>query len=165
MSFAYYDMGVYCQAVIDGDGTKKKRTEWQEGWNAYGSALLKKTSIIDKWLRSLPEDAGSVVRLLEEDRLCISVDESEPDAPRLVLMVNCNDLFYWACADAEEITLAELPALEQALQESPTHGDLLWCARKRQMRPQAPYYKGFTKEEVALFDAAGPEREDSDGKR
>jgi hypothetical protein len=42
---------------------------------------------------------------------------------------------------------------------------LLWCCRKRAMRPQAAYYKYYPESEWALFDAAGPERDDPDGRR
>ena len=35
----------------------------------------------------------------------------------LHLMVLCNDLFYWACADVEEITLENLPLLKQTIQD------------------------------------------------
>lgn len=80
-------------------------------------------------------------------------------------LVNCNDLFYWATADAEEVTPADVAALDQAYADCDTagrnyHGGILFAARKRGMRPQAPYFAYFNDAEVELFKACGPERED-----
>lgn len=74
-------------------------------------------------------------------------------------MINCNDLFYWGCADAEPIEVEDIPLLEQATEDSEYYGDLLFCARKRKMRPQGAYYQQFNEEDAALFNAAGPKRE------
>jgi len=89
----------------------------------------------------------------------------------VTFMVNCNDLFYWGCADAEPIVAADIPDLEAAKddmrkvyrEEKKTnmtvYGELLWCARKRRQRPQKAYYKYFPETSHALFDACGPEDE------
>lgn len=104
--------------------------------------------------------------------------------------VNCSDFFYWATGDGEPIETAEdVFALRQALIDTSNaeHNDnewwwpLLYCARRRGMRPQEPYFKGhyepnvngpdypevfhmtypydidrLTPEQRALFDACGP---------
>ena len=87
-------------------------------------------------------------------------------------LVKCNDLFYWATADAEEVTVDSLPALQQAIEEclaiDPTLGALvgvnLYAARRRQIRPQNCCYPEC-KELWPLFDAAGLERTDDSTKR
>jgi len=91
----------------------------------------------------------------------------------VTMFVNCNDLFYWATADSEEIGLEDLDNLAQAVKDcdeaakeanpgSKTlggfYGDILWCCRQRKMRPQKPYYKNIEKYLHPLFDSCGPER-------
>jgi hypothetical protein len=91
--------------------------------------------------------------------------------------VLCNDLFWWATADGEDITLENLPLLEQTLKEvkeiasqylakkdTHTYVDIimqaisLFCCRSRKMRPQTPCYKEIPEELKPLFDACGPYR-------
>lgn len=60
------------------------------------------------------------------------------EKPTIVLFVLCNDLFMWACADAETVTLDELPALYQAWKQNNVWGSSLWCIRKRKQRPHVP---------------------------
>ena len=79
-----------------------------------------------------------------------------------ILCVNCNDLFFWGSADGETITEQDMPTFEAAVEDCGgdlTVGALLWCARRRQQRPQGAYYSYFKKEHWHLFDACGPERE------
>lgn len=87
----------------------------------------------------------------------------------ITFFVNCNDLFWWATADAEKLTPEDIPMLRQAILDVKATGvftlDLenyelgceLWCARKRGMRPQQPAYPKDERLQ-ALFDACGPAR-------
>lgn len=104
----------------------------------------------------------------------------------VTFFVNCNDLFYWACADLERLTPENLPLLLVALDdvrhaqglprgEWPRNLDIkdgwdewhaagawassLFCARIRGMRPQRPCYRGMPDKLKPLFDACGPERD------
>lgn len=84
--------------------------------------------------------------------------------------INCNDLFYWATADAEDVTPADLETLDQAYTDADTAGGeyfgaQLYAARRRQMRPQAPYFQYFNDNLVELFKAAGPPREEENDER
>lgn len=116
---------------------------------------------------------------------------NEPQYEPFKLLINCNDLFYWACADSEEITPDNLDVLEQAFADLRTLSERwrdwhkakkgnegsppfiymhlgleLFCARVRKMRPQGACYDKFPPEVAALFDAAGPPRGDkTDTKR
>ena len=76
--------------------------------------------------------------------------------------LNCNDLFYWACADCEEIGLDDLPALAECLRIDSIYGNDLFCCRKRGMRPQKAFYslRGVqeTPDLIKLFNECGPER-------
>ena len=79
----------------------------------------------------------------------------------ITLFIRCNDLFYWAMADLEEITPENVRELALALEDADLDGPLLFCARARKMRPQGPYYKHLDKKNWHLFDACGPERPES----
>lgn len=93
-----------------------------------------------------------------------------PDEPKF--LVNCNDLFYWATANAEEVTAETLPDLRRAIEEclvvDPVCGALdgvnLYAARRRKTRPQNCCYSEC-KDLWPLFDAVGPERTDDSTKR
>ncbi len=95
---------------------------------------------------------------------------------------NCNDLFDWACADAEEVTPENLEVLEQAVadvaplyekwwsypKDAPRelqpplvlkdYAVQLFACRVRVERPQGACYQSYPPELAALFDAAGPDR-------
>ncbi len=82
----------------------------------------------------------------------------------VTFFVNCNDLFFWACADAEQIELSDLPDIDRAILDAAAavdcghvYGLSLWPCRKRGMRPQNCCY---TEHQALwpLFDACGPER-------
>lgn len=86
------------------------------------------------------------------------------------LLVNCNDFFYWGCADAEEITPENLHMLEQAYKDceaavdekyNVVYGNALFAARVRKMRPQKPCYRDWSPQLKALFNECGPERTDA----
>lgn len=79
-----------------------------------------------------------------------------------VYRVACSDVFYWGCADAEPIEPADIPALQQAFVDCGEHykdAPLLFCARKRRMRPQGALYRHLPEPLWDLFDKAGPARD------
>jgi hypothetical protein len=84
----------------------------------------------------------------------------------LEFAINCNDIFAWAVADCEPIETSEdVLALGLAFKDAGEEdGPILYCCRRRKMRPQGAVYKEGDKEHIArvnwpLFDACGPERE------
>lgn len=93
-----------------------------------------------------------------------------PDKDELKFLVGCNDVFYWGTADCEEVTAADIDALEATVREVEAimgryrgqDAFPLWVARKRRLRPQPPMYKHLDPPLHPLFDAVGPEREKAD---
>lgn len=82
----------------------------------------------------------------------------------MTLFAECNDLFFWGTADAEPITVADVPLLRKALEDlRPLDAGYeighLFAARKRRLRPQRPCYKDFDPPVAALFDACCTEEE------
>jgi hypothetical protein len=77
----------------------------------------------------------------------------------------CNDVFWWATADAEDITVDDLPLLESCLADlkafsAEIYLPELYCARRRRMRPQGAWYATLRDADLTrIFDACGPERE------
>lgn len=72
--------------------------------------------------------------------------------------ISCSDFFCWGCADEEPVTKNDLELLKQSLKDDSTTGDLLYCARKRKIRPQGAFYKIIASSKRHFFDACGPER-------
>ena len=57
----------------------------------------------------------------------------------MCLAVNCNDVFAWACADAESIeSEEELIALTKEVIKDTKYGSVKWVAKKRNCKPQRP---------------------------
>ena len=114
-----------------------------------------------------PDEAAFLWRVLEQfafdycDELFWRVDDGH-----LSIHVTCSDQFFWGAADCEPITPESLPELIQARRDAEAAaGDagydwpLLYCARRRGMRPQGAVYKHLEPALHPLFDACGPERE------
>lgn len=83
-------------------------------------------------------------------------------------MVDCSDVFEWGTADGELLTEENIQLLEETIVECQevfgykAYWSIhLFVARQRKMRPQGAYYKYFDKGWHSLFDAVGPQREQS----
>ena len=58
------------------------------------------------------------------------------------LIVNCSDIFVWACSDGEQIkTIEELKEIYKWCVQYPDYGSIIWCCIKRNMQPQSPVAK------------------------
>lgn len=85
----------------------------------------------------------------------------------VTFLVNCNDCFYWATADCEEITPDKLQLFEQTLKDAKAACDgfgtiyagELFAARCRKLRPQNASYALYPPEMWGLFDESGPPRD------
>lgn len=77
-----------------------------------------------------------------------SMEEQElSEKSTIIVLVLCNDIFMWGCADAEPITCDlndkcddsnELYHLLRLYLEDPKWGVVRWACLKRQEKPQAP---------------------------
>lgn len=61
---------------------------------------------------------------------------------------NCNDVFAWACADAEEVLYDELQDLYDHYLKDEGWGPAVWCIKKRKMMPQRPVRQAIEKEGI-----------------
>lgn len=56
----------------------------------------------------------------------------------VVLFVNCNDVFAWGCADAEDLPYGEIAAVYEAWEHPSGWGVERWCCIRRNEKPQRP---------------------------
>ena len=78
--------------------------------------------------------------LLTEEIVFINNGWWRKDWPEdsITVHVNCNDIFAWGCADAEDITYGELKDLYEMYKKDPSWGAAAWCIKKRKQMPQKP---------------------------
>jgi hypothetical protein len=55
--------------------------------------------------------------------------------------VNCNDIFAWGCADAEELPYDQIEPLWRMWMADPRWGAAKWCILRRNQQPQGPVEK------------------------
>jgi len=63
--------------------------------------------------------------------------ENDIAGQTICLFVNCNDLFSFGCADAQEVNSSDdLYELYESYQKDPEYGIDFWCCKKRDLQPQ-----------------------------
>jgi hypothetical protein len=80
---------------------------------------------------------------------------SEEESKIISLNVNCNDVFAWGCADAEELLYSEIQDLYDHWVKDPNWGAAVWCMKKRNELPQAPVYNMIQKSGIWDLDSMG----------
>jgi len=92
--------------------------------------------------KKMPNYEAMVAYLLDQDILFLNNYQYFQDwnnqmgDKTMCLFVNCNDVFAWACADAESVTLTELPHLFELVQKNYVWGSTIWTCLKRKRQPQ-----------------------------
>jgi len=98
------------------------------------------------------ENIRRLLSLVSKHDVCESLNWTDD----LDFAVNCSDVFWWGCADAEPVTDETLDVLEQSLIDGGLQDGMpLYCSRMRKMRPQGAMYKHI--ENPELFNVF-PER-------
>jgi len=82
-------------------------------------------------------------------------DWKEEDRRLPSLNVNCNDVFAWACADAEPLPHGEIKNLYDMWRKDPRWGPAVWCIMQRRQMPQAPVEKRIRAAGIWDLDALG----------
>lgn len=138
---AQRDMGVYPQSWTQ-DGVTTKRTEWQDGWNAYATKLLEKQIKIREWFFDLDEKYQEIVEdMLLEGGLSIIVGDE-----KVVLTYDTSDLFAWGYADCEAITSLELlDEIYRVWKQHPLWGIEAWHCKRMNEQPQWPVEESMRK--------------------
>mgnify|MGYP001016290637 CR=1 FL=1 len=98
---------------------------------------------------------------LEDAYISITKDK------QIITFINCNDFFYWGCADDEILNIDNLDLLKKSIYDclkvNSKLGFLLFCSRVRGMRPQGACYGYIDAGVHHLFDEAGPNRDNDVG--
>lgn len=105
---------------------------------------------LDYWVYPDPEDYAEAMEYY--------ASKDVPGIPMVTL--NMNDMFYWGSSDSEEVLLEDLPALRTAVENAGSrYGDLLFAARKRNLRPQGVVLNNIKSKTVRDLFLDLPERE------
>jgi hypothetical protein len=80
------------------------------------------------------------------------------DKEYTTLHVNCNDVFAWGCADAEDILRTEINELYEMHAKHPQWASAVWCIKKRQEWPQKPVEDAIRKDGFWDLDAILPKK-------
>jgi hypothetical protein len=108
-------------------------------------------------------DSADILKILqavaEADRHGAVWWRTDGEWAPVTFFVNCNDVFAWGCADAEDLTPENCDEFVKACNQALEYGPELFVARVRGMRPQGAFYEGMTESLAAAFNACGPERE------
>ena len=115
------------------------------------------------------EDGRALARLLAAEVVFLNSHWWEKDWPERAqkitsLNVNCNDIFAWGCADAEEIAHDEIQGLYDLWFADRTWGPAKWCAIKRRQQPQPPVIAAMKKAGTwdTCMDALGANTQDAE---
>lgn len=73
------------------------------------------------------------------------------------LNVNCNDVFAWGCADAEEMRQSEIEDVYEHWLKDRYWGVDVWCIKKRKTMPQGPVEEKIRKAGIWDLDALAKE--------
>ena len=72
--------------------------------------------------------------------------DGKSEGSTIVLFVICNDIFAWACADAEDLPFSEIPKLYRMWEKDKIYGPAKWCCIRRNEKPQQPMIDYMKKE-------------------
>jgi hypothetical protein len=124
------------------------RSDWQEGWNACLSAILKRQSAAQQWFSSFPKWKQEIVEEMLADSV-ISLEFVPDVEPAILMSFSTSDLFAWGVADAQSIKDdKDLPEFYRAWKVSGLSGmQILVCLREKE-KPQWPVEKTWRKEGI-----------------
>lgn len=118
----------------------------------------------DEFEEKFPEDdviwsfEGSSKKYCEENEALVFLFDQEfclmvgnfivpgTDTSQVKISVLANDVFMWACADAEPLTMDQIPILYMMVKLDPKWGSIKWCCLQRNMQPQAPMLRDIKKD-------------------
>lgn len=84
----------------------------------------------------------AIGEMLMEDVIFTNTDKNN----NLILLVNINDIFAWACADCEQIEYGEeILDLYSLWKQYDYYGIVIWASYKRKMLPQDPIVNDMKK--------------------
>lgn len=107
--------------------------------------------------RMFDERAALAALLLAEKVFLNARHWCETDKEHIAVCVNCNDVFAWGCADAEDLPYAEIENVWRMWRKDPAWGTDVWCIQRRKEMPQKPVEKAIREAGIWDLDAMGLE--------
>lgn len=106
------------------------------------------------------EQEAALAYLIASDKVFINNhwwDEelTEKQKQLISINVNCNDVFMWGCADAEEMFYKDIKSVWWHHKVDPEWGTDVWCIKKRGMMPQKPVYESIQLAGIWNLDEMG----------
>jgi hypothetical protein len=142
---AWENLGIYCRSTTMSNGKVKKRTQFQEGWNAAIMTMTDNECVIADWFRTLSVPEQTSVKAMVEIpsssgmySFHIQRDDLDKNKSEVILFLSVNDTFYYACADAEEISLKDLSLILPTWREYGYNAVIAYTALKREQPPLQP---------------------------
>lgn len=139
---AISEIGVYPKEYVLAGGPVTPRTPYQDGWNDAVMWITHSVIVLQQFLKTLPEE---IFPFFIQGNLMV-----ERNSENIHIMINCNDVFYLACGDSEELPVEDIPKFLEYTKKTP-NGDLLYVTEKRNILPHNRTFDRFTEEDKALF--------------
>lgn len=103
------------------------------------------------------ESSNALAHLLIEEQIFLNSNHWEKDWTKeqrdmFAVLVNCSDVFMWACADCIPLRYKELDTLWQFYSKDPKWGTAVWAMHQRKLMPQKPVYDSIQKEGIWDLD-------------
>ncbi len=131
-SAAHGSLGIYCQTIVNVDGSRTERTEWQNGWNAAVIADSKIKVRLRDFAKAMSDDASiAMLELLKCGALNVVAENNNV----VSMYLNMNDTFYYASADDEEVKASELEDIYELYKKYGHSGVTAWSSHKRNELP------------------------------
>ena len=132
-------IGIYPQ----GGKEPEERDAYEMGWNDCLGTIMNSCIMIDDFIKEQDKDISKkLIKLLDGEIVFFSISKKEAIFGKNITMsVGCNDIFWWACADAEEIKADEISELynyvyDEKGKKRKQWGSVEWACKKRGIRPQ-----------------------------
>lgn len=116
-------------------------------------------SSIDGELVEYFEEEKALAVLLANDQIVLNQhwwmkDKGWPKeaCETMYVGVICNDVFMYACADAEEMLFSDLEEVYEHYIKDPMWGTAVWCIKKRKQKPIKPVYDKIQKSGIWNLD-------------
>jgi len=139
---AHDDLGIYPRAIKGGPNAYEERGDYQNGWNAAVMAYTHKMVVFESFLNSLDERHRKALQTLMFDEAVMLAERDD----KVNIWLCVNDTFYYA-ADAEDVSVDDLPLLAELYEKYDWYGLIAWVGWKRDMEPLKTKCKFLDKDE------------------
>lgn len=113
---------------------------------------------LDADLEITEEPEMALCALLRAEKVFLNTNWNKADWPEQAkkttrIIVNCSDVFAWACADGEEAHYGDLIEIYHMWRKDPNWGPEVWCMKRRNQMPQKPVEDRIRRAGIWDFDA------------